>query len=482
MGKVTGFMEYMRKDPEYRPVAERVRDYRAVEESLADPDLVEQAARCMDCGVPFCHGYGCPLGNIIPEWNDLVYRGKWREALELLLATDNFPEFTGRICPALCEGSCVLGINKDPVTIRQIELAIIETGFALGYMKPRPPNTRHDQGVAVIGSGPAGLTVADCLNRGGYRVTVYDDAGKAGGILRYGIPEFKLEKAVLDRRIRLMEEEGVAFECGTRVGEDVSYRYLQSRFDAVCFAAGAREPRDLKVPGRELAGIHHAMEFLTQQNMRLGGEAVDPSHAVDARGKRVVVIGGGDTGSDCVGTSIRQGAMSVTQIEILPKPPETRSPDTPWPQWPHMLRVSSSHNEGCERRWCVGTQAFLGEGGRVTGLRCVEVGWTTPSGGGRPAMQEKRGTEFRLDADLVLLAMGFTGPSRNRIVEHLGLRREPNGIVWRDARNMTSVRGVFVAGDMSQGASLVVRAIADGRAAAAGIDAYLSERRSNTPA
>ena len=431
----------------------------------------------MDCGTPFCHGCGCTLNNVIPEWNDLVYRGKWQEALDLLLATDNFPEFTGRICPALCEGSCVLGINKEPVAIRQIELAIIEKGFELGYVVPRPPKVRFEQRVAVIGSGPAGLAAADCLNRAGYWVVVYDDAAKPGGILRYGIPEFKLEKAVVDRRIKLMEEEGVVFECKTRVGEDLSYRYLQSRFDAICFSAGAREPRDLKVPGRELGGIYYAMDFLTQQNMRLGGEPIDTTREILAGGKRVVVIGGGDTGADCVGTSIRQGAASVTQIEILPRPPDTRSPGTPWPLWPNMLRVSSSHKEGCDRRWSVGTQTFLGKDGRVTGLRCIEVEWVTPEGGGRPAMKEKAGTEFMLESDLVLLAMGFTGPGRNAIVDDLKIRREPNGNIGRDARNMTNVPGIFVSGDMTHGASLVVRALADGRKAAEGIAAFLAERR-----
>ncbi len=477
MGKLTGFMDYGRKDPGYRPVGERTHDFKAVELRLTAEELVEQAARCMDCGTPFCHGCGCPLNNIVPEWNDLVYRGKWQEALDLLLATDNFPEFTGRICPALCEGSCVLGINKEPVAIRQIELAIIEKGFELGYVRPRPPKVRFEQRVAVIGSGPAGLAAADSLNRAGYWVVVYDDAAKPGGILRYGIPEFKLEKAVVDRRVKLMEEEGVVFECKTRVGEDVSYRYLQSRFDAICFSAGAREPRDLKVPGRELGGIHYAMDFLIQQNMRLGGEPVDSAREILAGGKRVVVVGGGDTGADCVGTSIRQGATSVTQIEILPRPPDSRSPATPWPLWPNMLRVSSSHKEGCERRWSVATQTFLGKDGRVTGLRCAEVEWVAPEGGGRPVMKEKAGTEFHLEADLVLLAMGFTGPGRNAIVDDLKIRREPNGNIGRDARNMTSVPGIFVAGDMTHGASLVVRAIADGRKAAEGIAAYLADRK-----
>jgi glutamate synthase (NADPH/NADH) small chain len=477
MGKVTGFMEYERQDPGYRPADERVRDYRAVELRPSEAELAEQAARCMDCGTPFCHGCGCPLLNVIPEFNDHVYHGRWKEALDILLATNNFPEFTGRICPALCEGSCVLGINKEPVAIRQIELAIIEKAFECGYMAPQPPKTRFDQRVAVIGSGPAGLAAADTLNHAGYKVVVYDSAAKPGGILRYGIPEFKLEKAVVDRRLRLMEAEGVVFENGVTVGEDLSYGYLRSRFDAVCLSGGAREPRDLKVPGRELKGIHFAMEFLIQQNKRLGGEPVDPAREIHAGGKNVVIIGGGDTGADCLGTSLRQGARQVVQMEILPEPPPTRSVSTPWPLWPLQLRVSSSHKEGGVRRWSVATQELIGEQGVVRALRAVEVEWVAPAQGGRPAMKEKPGTEFVVEADLVLLAMGFSGPGRNRIVEELKIRTEPNGSIWRDGRNMTSMPGIFVAGDMSMGASLVVRAMMDGRNAAVGVAAYLEDQR-----
>ena len=477
MGKVTGFMDYERRDPGYRPVEERRRDYRAVELQLSDEDLLEQAARCMDCGTPFCHGCGCPLLNVIPEFNDHVYHRRWKEALDILLATNNFPEFTGRICPALCEGSCVLGINKEPVAIRQVELAIIEKGFELGYMQPQPPKERFDQRVAVIGSGPAGLAVADTLNHAGYGVVVYDSDAKPGGVLRYGIPEFKLEKAVVDRRIRLMEAEGVVFENNVKVGEDLSYRYLQSRFDAVCLSGGAREARDLMVPGRELKGIHFAMDFLIQQNKRLGGEPVDPAGEILAGGRNVVIIGGGDTGSDCLGTALRQGARQVVQLEILPEPPPTRSPSTPWPMWPHQLRISSSHKEGGSRRWSVATKELRGANGAVKSLRAIEVEWVTPPQGGRPAMKEKAGTEFVVEADLVLLAMGFSGPGRNRIVEELGIRTEPSGAIWRDGRNMTSAQGIFVAGDMSMGASLVVRAITDGRRAAQGMAAYLDEKR-----
>lgn len=481
MGKITGFMEYDRHEAPYRPVAERVKDFNPVELRPSDKDIREQAARCMDCGTPFCFGCGCPLGNVIPEWNEHVYQGRWKEALDILLATDNFPEFTGRICPAVCEGSCVLGINKDPVSIRQIELEIIEKGFELGYMKPRPPVKRLDKRVAVIGSGPAGLTVADTLNHAGYGVVVYDAAEKPGGILRYGIPEFKLAKWVVDRRIRLMEAEGVVFENNVWVGEDISYHYLKNRFDAVCLSGGAREPRDLKVPGRDLKGIHFAMDFLIQQNRRLGNEALDPAKDILATGKKVLVIGGGDTGSDCVGTSIRQGATQVTQIEILPEPPPTRAASTPWPRWPSMLRVSSSHKEGGTRRWSVATKDIQGQNGVVKSVRCVEVEWETPAPGARPAMKEKAGSEFTIEADLVLLAMGFTGPGRNKLVEDLGIRTEPSGSIARDASNMTSIPGIFVAGDMTHGASLVVRAMKDGRQAAAGIASYLKGAGAGTP-
>ena len=475
MGKVTGFMEYERRDPGYRPVEERVKDYRAVELRPQEPELIEQAARCMDCGTPFCHGYGCPVENVIPEFNEHVYQGRWKEALDILLEKDNFPEFTGRICPALCEGSCVLAINNEPVTIRQIELAIIEKGFELGYMKPAPPAVRRKERVAVLGSGPAGLTIADTLNRAGYGVVVYDADAKPGGILRYGIPEFKLEKWVVDRRIALMEAEGVVFENMVRMGDDISYHYLQHRFDAICLAGGASEARDMKVPGRELKGIHFAMDFLVQQNKRLGGEFVDPATEILATGRNVLVIGGGDTGADCVGTSIRQGARSVTQVEILPEPPPVRSVKTPWPMWPLQLRVSSSHKEGCTRHWGLATKEFIGKDGAVQAIRAVEVDWVSPAGE-YPTCIEKPASEFTLETDLVLLAMGFSGPGHNKIVEDLAIRMEPNGLIWRDARNMTNIPGVFVAGDMTQGASLVVRAMRDGRQAAAGIAAYLESR------
>ena len=483
MGKPGAFREYPRRDPRYRDAGERLRDFRAVELVLSDDEVYEQACRCMECGTPFCHGCGCPLGNLIPEFNDLVFRHRWKEALDLLLATNNFPEFTGRICPALCEGSCVLGINRDPVAIRQIELALIEKGFEKGYIQPAPPAHRFEARVAVIGSGPAGLTVADTLNKKGYGVVVFDAAKQPGGILRYGIPDFKLEKRVIDRRIRLMKDEGVAFEMGAHIGEDVSFQYLAARFDAICLASGAREPRDLtEVPGRELKGIHLAMDYLVQQNRRLAGEPVVPADEITAEGRNVVVIGGGDTGADCLGTALRQNAKRVLQFEIMPEPPPTRASSTPWPMWPQMRRESSSHKEGGERRWCVLTKEFLGEGGRVRGMRCVEVEWLPADGGKQPAMRERPGTEFEVEADLVLLAMGFVGPKRDRLVESLHLDLDSRGNVRRDASGMTTVPGVFVSGDMSQGASLVVRAMADGRLVAEGIMRYLEKRRTEPPA
>ena len=471
MGKPTGFLEFARRVPGYRPGEERVHDWRAVERLPATDEMQEQAARCMDCGIPFCHGCGCPLGNLIPEWNDLVYRGKWREALDLLSLTNPFPEFTGRICPALCEGSCVLGLNRDPVAIRCIELAIVERGFAEGWMTPQSPSGRRTERVAVIGSGPAGLAVAQTLNRRGFAVTVFDAARKPGGILRYGIPEFKLEKRVVARRVSLMEAEGVHFENGVIVGEDLSLKFLRDRFDAICLAGGAREPRNLTVPGRELKGIHFAMEFLRQQNRRLDGEEIPAAEEILATGKHVVVVGGGDTGADCLGTALRQGAADVLQIEIMPEPPPTRAPSTPWPAWPLMRRDSSSHKEGGTRRWNVSPKELLGRDGRVTALRAVEVAWKTGPDG-RSVMAEQPGTTFETPADLVLLAMGFTGPRKGRILNDLGVQLDSRGNVTKDGNNMTSVPGVFAAGDMARGASLVVRAMADGLATADGIERY----------
>ncbi len=473
MGKDTGFMEFARKNNNYRPKEQRLKDYKAVAIPLSEDEIYEQAARCMNCGVPFCHGMGCPLGNIIPEFNDHVYNKRWKEALDILLQTNPFPEFTGRICPAPCEASCVLGINEDPVNIREIELAIIEHAFETGLMRPVIPAERKKQRIAVIGSGPAGLSVAHLLNRMGYDVIVFERSNMPGGILRYGIPNFKLEKWVVDRRIRLMEQEGVRFETGVECGDDISRRYIEDRFDAMVLTGGAMEPRDLKIPGRELAGIHFAMDFLSQQNMRLAGEHIEPHDEIIATGKNVVIIGGGDTGSDCLGTSLRQGAKKVYQFEIMPEPPPHRAESTPWPTWPLMRRDSSSHKEGGERRWSITTESFSGKGGCVKSLNCAEVEWVSSGDGKRPVPKKIEGSEFSVDADLVLLAMGFVGPGKNRLVAELGLELNERGNIKSDKNHMTSKSGVFVAGDMTAGASLVVRAIADGRDTALSVAEYL---------
>ncbi|MBU0678438.1 MAG: glutamate synthase subunit beta [Verrucomicrobia bacterium] len=480
MSRERGFLEFQRRDHVYRPAEERVHDYKAVELRLPDSDCHEQAARCMNCGIPFCQGpTGCPLGNIIPEFNEHVYYGRWKEATDILLETNTFPEFTGRICPAPCEGACVLGINKDPVSICQIEQAIAEKGFERGYIKPRPPAHRFDQRVAIVGSGPAGLAAADVINRAGYHVIVFENEKYPGGLLRYGIPDFKLEKWVIERRIALMEKEGVRFETGVKVGADMSYRYLQNRFDAVILTGGAQIPRDLPVPGRDLNGIHFAMDFLTQQNKRVTGECESFDEEISAKNKHVVVIGGGDTGSDCVGTSNRQGAKSILQIEIMPEPPPTRSAQTPWPNWPVMRRDSSSHKEGCKRDWSVNTTEFVGKNGQVKELKCVKVEWPLPSPGERTGPRAIEGTEFTLKADLVLLAMGFVGPGASEIAEEIGVERDPRGFITKDDNWMTNIPGVFVAGDMNRGPSLVVHALANGRDTGKSVAKWLSARRNS---
>lgn len=476
MGKVGGFLDFGRKEADHRPVAKRLRDYSPVEVPLQDAEVRAQAARCMDCGTPFCHGCGCPLSNVIPEFNDLVYRRRWKDAADLLLSTSCFPEFTARVCPAPCETSCVLGINDDPVSIRQVEYAIIEMAFAKGYIRAVSPKRRLEQKVAVVGSGPAGLAVAYVLNRRGHPVTVYDRAKRAGGILRYGIPDFKLEKRVVERRISMMEAEGVLFELGVSVGDDISYHYLRDRFDAVCLAGGARQPRDLQIPGRELAGVHFAMDFLVQQNKRLTGEEIENDEIV-ATGKNVVVIGGGDTGSDCLGTALRQKAKQIRQFEIMPEPPRERPDSSPWPMWPEVRHDSSSHEEGGERRWSVSTIRFIGEEGALTGLECVEVEMRR-DGEGRPSFEPKPGTEFRVEAELALLALGFSGPRLLKMAGELGLETDRGGCLIVDENHMTNAAGVFAAGDMSQGQSLVVRAIADGQKAEHGIMRYLKQNES----
>jgi glutamate synthase (NADPH) small chain len=469
------FLELDRQDVAYRPVSERLKDFRSVDLPLTDGEIHVQAARCMDCGTPFCHAAtsGCPLGNVIPELNEHVYYGRWKEALELLLHTNCFPEFTGRVCPAPCEGACVLGLVRAPVNICKIELAIIEQGFQRGYVKAQPRRVRRRERVAVIGSGPAGMAAAQVLNFHGYNVTVYEKDARAGGLLRYGIPDFKLEKWVLDQRLDLMVREGVEFECGVNVGGDVSYRFLRDRYDAIVLAAGAGVPRDLAVPGRDLGGIHFAMEFLSQQNKLVGGEPVLREQRINAGGKKVVVIGGGDTGSDCIGTARRQGAREVVQLEILPEPPAERAQSTPWPQWPLQLRESSSHKEGAVRRWGVDTTGFSGEDDRVRRVECVRVDWVPDQASGQLCPVPVGGSAFAVEADLVLIAMGFVGPSPTALVEQLGVEKNARGFIARDSLTMTNVDGIFVTGDMQSGASLVVRAISDGMRTARQVIAYL---------
>ncbi len=473
MGNPTGFKEIPRELAPDRPVAERLRDWKELHLDLPAEKLRQQGARCMNCGIPFCHS-GCPLGNLIPEWNDLVYRDRWRDALAMLLKTNNFPEFTGRVCPAPCEEACVLNIERNPVTIKQIECAIIDHAFEHGWIVPQPPPSRTGKKVAVVGSGPAGLAAAAQLNKAGHLVTVFERADRIGGLLTYGIPSFKLDKGVVERRVKLMEQEGIVFEVNANVGHGFPTEKLRKGFDAVCLAGGAALPRDLPAPGREFKGIHFAMEFLPMQTrLNLGDK--EPSSFISAKGKHVVVIGGGDTGSDCVGTSHRQGAKSVTQFELLPRPPEQRTPDMPWPRWPMILRTSTSQEEGGKRDWSVNTKAFLGEGGIVKTLRGVRLEWSKGADG-RPQMKEIPGSEFEIPCDLCLLAMGFLGPEKGGMLDQLGVKLDPRGNVQADANSMTSVPGVFSAGDMRRGQSLVVWAIQEGRQAARGIDAFLMGR------
>ena len=471
MGKTTGFMEFSRTKLPARAIAERVGDYQHVYGAYSDHELKAQAARCMDCGVPFCH-QGCPLGNVIPDWNDLVYRDSWRAAIDRLHATNNFPEFTGLLCPAPCEGSCVLGLNDDPVTIKSIELAIVDRAFHEGRIVPEPPAARTWKKVAIVGSGPAGLAAAAQLNRAGHSVTVFEKSDRIGGLLRYGIPEFKLEKRILNRRLGLLSAEGVVFRAGVNVGEQVLAVDLQRNFDAILLAGGAGAARDLPVPGRDLSGIHFAMDFLSQQNRRCEGDAIDERGSITASGKHVVIIGGGDTGADCLGTVHRQGAASVRQLELLPAPPDARAADNPWPQWPNIFRTSSAHEEGGERQFSMATTEFSGSQGRVEALRGHRVARVMCDG--RQQFEPVPDSRFELRADLVLLAMGFAGAVRSPLLDDLGVRFSDRGTVWRDDQWMTSVPGVFTAGDMQRGQSLIVWAIDDGRRAAAAIDTYLA--------
>jgi glutamate synthase (NADPH/NADH) small chain len=473
MGKPSGFIEIARSKPHARPIPERIRDWKEVYLPQSVQELRDQGARCMDCSVPFCH-QGCPLGNLIPDWNDLVYRDRWQRAVERLLATNNFPEFTGRLCPAPCEGSCVLGINSDPVSIKNIELAIIERAFDEGWITARPPADRTSKRVAIVGSGPAGLAAADQLNRAGHLVTVFERADQIGGLLRYGIPAFKLEKRFLDRRLAILETEGVIFRAGVNVGVDVAADALTRDFDATVLAGGATVPRDLNVPGRELDGIHFAMDYLGPSTTLRAGT---PHAPITAEGKRVVIIGGGDTGADCLGTVHRQGAASVHQLELLSRPPDERAADNPWPEWPNIFRVSSAHEEGGERLYSISTERFTGdERGHVRTLHTVNVEVTREQG--RLQVNRIPGSETQIDADLVLLAMGFSGPQRTGLLNDLGVRMTERGNVWRDANWMTSVRGVFTAGDMQRGQSLIVWAIAEGRSAATAVNAFLAPKSS----
>jgi glutamate synthase (NADPH/NADH) small chain len=472
MGKPTGFMEVGRELPQRRPIEERIRDWLEVYGPFAEQALTAQASRCMDCGVPFCHT-GCPLGNIIPDWNHHVYRGRWEEAVARLHLTNNFPEFTGKLCPAPCEGSCVLGINEPPVTIKLIEAMIAERGWEKGIIKPQPPEKLTGKKVAVIGSGPAGLACAQQLARVGHAVTVYERADRPGGLLRYGIPEFKMEKRYLDRRLEQLEAEGVKFVVNAHIGVTTDAAALRREFDAVVLCGGATLPRDLTVPGRELKGVYYAMEYLPQANRVALGDAVKDQ--ITAKDKHVVIIGGGDTGADCVGTATRQGAKSIRQFEIMPQPPQDRAPANPWPQWPNVFRSSSAHEE-CEcRDYCIQTTRLSGANGAVKKLHAVRVKWVSAGGGGPAALKPEpmAGTEFACDADLVLLAMGFLGPEKNTALARLGVKLTERGNVWADENKMTSVPGVFTAGDMTRGQSLIVWAIGEGRAAAHGVDKFL---------
>jgi glutamate synthase (NADPH/NADH) small chain len=470
MADPAGFLKHRQRElPKRRPVPLRLLDWNEVYEDFDHAKLRVQAARCMDCGIPFCHN-GCPLGNLIPEWNDLVRTDRWRDAIDRLHATNNFPEFTGRLCPAPCEASCVLGINQDPVTIKQVEVEIIDNAFEQGWVQPVPPQVLTGSSVAVVGSGPAGLAAAQQLTRAGHAVTVFERDDRIGGLLRYGIPEFKMEKRHIDRRLAQMEAEGTIFKPGVNVGVDITAEQLRSEFDAIVLAGGATAWRDLPVPGRDLDGIHQAMEFLPWANRVQQGDDVvdaDGQPPITAKGKKVVIIGGGDTGADCLGTAHRQGAAEIHQFEIMPRPPETRAESTPWPTYPLMFRVSSAHEEGGERVYSVNTQEFVGADGRVKALRAVEVQME----GGKFVPVE--GTEFDLEADLVLLAMGFVGPEREGLLTELGVELTDRGNVARDDKFTTNVPGVFVAGDMGRGQSLIVWAIAEGRAAAAAVDDFL---------
>jgi glutamate synthase (NADPH/NADH) small chain len=475
MGKPTGFLEIERRDRGYDKPEQRLKTWKEFVKPLPDPDLRQQAARCMDCGIPFCHN-GCPVNNLIPDWNNLVHRGQWLAALEALHSTNNFPEFTGRICPAPCEASCTLNIDDNPVTIKSIECQIVDRGWEEGWVQPQPPARRSGRRVAVVGSGPAGMACAQQLARAGHAVTLFEKNDRIGGLLRYGIPDFKMEKRLIDRRVKQMKAEGVEFRTGVEVGSTISAKSLLEGYDAVALTGGAEWPRDLEVSGRDLDGIHFAMDFLTQQNKRVAGDdeaRAAPGGTISAKGKHVVVIGGGDTGSDCIGTSNRQGAASIVQLEILPRPPEQEDKGLTWPDWPLKMRTSSSQEEGCERDFAVLTKRALGTSGKVEALECVRIEWARDASG-RHAMQEVEGSAFTLKADLVLLAMGFLGPRRHGLLEEAGVAVDGRGNVKADTESYrTSQDKLFAAGDMRRGQSLVVWAIREGRQCARAIDEFL---------
>ena len=472
MADTKGFLKIARENQETRDVCERTQDFKEVVKLRPEQQSQEQASRCMDCATPFCH-WGCPIGNYIPEWNDLSSRKHWDAALKLLAATNSMPEITGRICPALCEYACILGINDDPVTIRENELAIIEYGFKKGWIKPNHPKNRTGKNVAVIGSGPAGLSCADRLNKAGHNVTIFERDNKPGGILRYGIPDFKLEKGLIDRRIDIWKKEGIIFKTGVNAGEDYPAEKLLNQFDAVCLAGGSRVPRDLKIEGRDLGGIYFAMDYLTRSNKSISGEKISEGPVIDAKGKRIVVIGGGDTGADCVGTAHRQHAACVIQIEVMPKPPDCRTDDYPWPVYPLLLKKTSSHEEGGERDWAVLTKRFIGESGRLKKLSCVKVEFVKSAKTACPTMKEIKGSEFEIEADMAVLAIGFVHPEHSGLLTDLKIERDARGNVKTGDNYMTSVDKVFAAGDMRRGQSLVVWAIAEGRRSAHYIDKYL---------
>ena len=473
MGKPDGFLEFKRVLASKRPVQERLKDYREITKPLLTEEINKQGARCMDCGVPFCHALGCPVSNLIPEWNDAVYRGLWHEAYERLSLTNNLPEVTGRICPAPCEAACTMAINEAPVTIEQIELSVIEKAFAEGWVKPQPPAKETGKKVAIVGSGPAGLAAAQQLRRQGHSVTLYEKSSRIGGLLRFGIPDFKLEKSVIDRRFEQMKAEGVRFETNVEVGVTIPAADLRKSFDVVLLTLGAGAPRDLKVPGRELTGVHYAMEFLTLSNKAVSGE-IKQEQIIPAKGKTVLVIGGGDTGSDCVGTSNRQGAKKVYQFEILPKPRDWKEPWNPsWPNWPLILRTSTSHEEGCERDWAITTKQITGKDGKVHEVHCARVQWSLDKATGQYSMKEISGTEFVIQADLVLLAMGFVHVEHSKLLTDLGVQYDARGNVQTNGNYMSTVPGVFAAGDTVRGASLVVWAISQGRLAAEAIRQHL---------